>query len=510
MGRDVDRQVFLFRHLTMSSNPRFRLMAAGWITGVILAVLNVQLPNALGAPTVFQPTSESLKQHQVPAWFHDAKLGIFIHWGVYSVPGWAPPTGNLPEVVAKEGWSGWFTRNPYAEWYFNSYQIENSPTWQHHREVYGEPFRYDDFVPLFNSAIEKWNPNEWADLFQKVGARYVVMTTKHHDGFLLWPSAIPNPQKTNYFARRDLVGELTTAVRARGLRMGLYYSGGLDWTFKHQPITNIWGALLGTPGTPAYADYAMGQWRELIRRYQPQLLWNDLGSPPSANLKELMAEYYNQIPEGVVNDRFRLSLLPGVVGEHYDFKTPEYATLATNSPVKWESTRGLGYSFGFNRNEKPEHLLSVEALVGMFVDVVSKNGNLLLNIGPMADGTIPEEQRKRLLGLGQWLETNGEAIFGTRPGLVSEYRATGGVNMRFTQRSNTLYAILLQKPTQAKVTIPHIQLPSDGQVTLLGHPAPLTWRQNDADLTIDLPETMASSPAYTLKIKPWSEAQKRK
>ncbi|MEZ4725870.1 MAG: alpha-L-fucosidase [Caldilineaceae bacterium] len=140
----------------------------------------------------FQPTFQSVSQHQVPDWFHNAKLGIFIHWGLYSVPAFAPNAGELSEILASGDWGKWFANNPYAEWYMNSYRIDGSPTQQYHRATYGPKFNYAEFGPLFNQAVEQWDPDAWAQLFKQVNARYVVLTTKHHDGFLLL--AQPDPQ----------------------------------------------------------------------------------------------------------------------------------------------------------------------------------------------------------------------------------------------------------------------------------------------------------------------------
>jgi alpha-L-fucosidase len=164
---------------------------------------------------IYQPTTESLSQHEVPDWFKDAKLGIFIHWGVYSVPGWAPLTGELNKVITECGWEYWFQHNPYAEWYFNSMKLQGSDTYNYHRATYGENFTYDDFIPIFNRAIAKWNPDTWAKLFAQIGVRYVVLTTKHHDGFLLWNSKISQSSNNNSerVATRDIVGELTQAIR---------------------------------------------------------------------------------------------------------------------------------------------------------------------------------------------------------------------------------------------------------------------------------------------------------
>ena len=132
----------------------------------------------------YEPTWESISQHQAPEWFQDAKLGIFIHWGLYSVPGWATPTGELGKVDRNV----WFKNNPYAEWYLNTLKIEGSPTEEYHAKTYGTDFGYLDFIPIFNEQVKGWNPDEWAELFREVGARYVVLTSKHHDGFTLWPS----------------------------------------------------------------------------------------------------------------------------------------------------------------------------------------------------------------------------------------------------------------------------------------------------------------------------------
>lgn len=460
----------------------------------------------------YKPEPQSLRQHPVPAWFDNAKLGIFIHWGLFSVPGWAPLTGELGKVIEQQGWEAWFANNPYAEWYSNSLRIENSPTRQHHVETYGPDFNYDDLVPLFNAAAGAWNPAEWADLFRRAGARYVVPVTKHHDGFLLWPSPRTAPGKAGFRAERDIVGELATAVRAEGLRFGVYYSGGLDWTFNDAVIRDLPTLMAAVPQSPDYVDYATGHWRELIERYAPSIIWNDIGYPAAANVAELFADYYNTQPDGVINDRFRQG--PPEVGEdgavsmeppatqHYDFRTPEYATYDEIRPEKWESTRGLGFSFGYNLNEDVEHHLPVDTLIRMFVDIVSKNGNLLLNVGPMADGTIPALQRERLEGLGQWLAMNGEAIYDTRPWTVAEARTTGNIGLRYTAKPGMLNVILLDTPLDGTVTIERLQAQSQTTVRLLGYDAMLDWKQEGDNLTITLPPELRQSPAHTFVLTP--------
>ncbi|GAA4631888.1 alpha-L-fucosidase [Actinoallomurus vinaceus] len=342
----------------------------------------------------------------VPAWFTDAKFGIFVHWGAYSVPAWAEPTGELgatdPEV--------WFAHNPYAEWYWNTSQIEGSPAWEHHRAVYGgRP--YDDFLDLWRA--ESFDPGDWADLFARAGARYVVPTTKHHDGIALWDAPGTGTRNTVHRGpRRDLVADLAGAVRARGLRFGVYYSGGLDWYAGRRAVIRHEDRIddYGRPHEAAYAAYALRQVRDLIDRYRPDVLWNDIGWPDlgMADLPGMFAGYYAAVPEGVVNDRWD--------GAHADYLTSEYqANRQNETAAAWENCRGVGLSFGYNRNEGPEDLLDTAGAVRLLVDVVSRGGNLLLNVGPKADGTLPEEQRAVLEGIASWMTHHAAAVHATRP-----------------------------------------------------------------------------------------------
>ncbi|MCE5257738.1 MAG: alpha-L-fucosidase [Chloroflexi bacterium] len=481
----------------------------------------------------YQPTAASVSQHPLPEWFDDAKLGIFIHWGLFSVPAWAPPCGEVTKIVKEQGWKAWFTNNAYAEWYLNTMRIEGSPTALHHAATYGH-IPYEGFVPMFNEAARKWNPIAMAGAIKNAGAQYVVLVTKHHDGFTLWPSGQHNPYKSGYHAERDIVGELSTAVRAAGMTMGLYYSGGLDWTFKHPVITDIADLIACIPQSQDYIAYADGQWRELIERYQPAVLWDDIGYPQAADVPRLFADYYNRCPEGLINDRFvqhklggssaqfwssplgrwllgrlaghgikhKMSAKPRVANlVHYDFSTPEYATHDQIMPYKWEATRGLGFSFGYNRDEGPEKTLSVRELVHFLVDVVSKNGNLLLNIGPMADGAIPPIQMERLEGLGAWLKANGQAIYGTRPWITAEGVTEGGLQVRFTRRAETLYAILLGAPGGTAL-LHGLQTAPGSVVRLLDWGQPLTWVQEEHGLRVVFPPNLTESPAYSLAISP--------
>jgi alpha-L-fucosidase len=457
----------------------------------------------------FDTTFDSLNTHKVPQWYNNAKLGIFIHWGLYSVPGWATHGGDLDETIQSGGWKAWFKNNSYAEWYLNTLKFEDGLTRQYHDENYGSDFAYDDFAPQFNQAVTNWNPDEWAQLFQNIGARYVVLTTKHHDGFTLWNSKVPNPRKPNYFTERDLVGDLTTAVRNHGMKMGLYYSGGLDWAFNEKRIEDrhdVWGTIVEEP---EFVEYSVAHWKELVDRYQPSLMWNDIGFPDSADLAELFAYYYNHVEDGAINDRFTQRRDRTVEKEdlhanpkvpHYDFVTPEYQSFDEIQDNKWETCRGIGHSFGYNRNEGDEQLLALDELIHMFADIVSKNGNLLLNVGPMADGTIPENQQMRLEALGNWLGTNGEAMFDTHPWIRAEGKTSQGLDIRFTTNDNALYATLLGTPSESEITIEGLEIPSDCTIRLLGQSDAVQWKQVRSDVSIQLPQNLPDSSAHCINI----------
>jgi alpha-L-fucosidase len=450
--------------------------------------------------TTYTATLESLRQHTVPDWFHDAKLGIFIHWGLYSVPAWAPPFGDMQQVVEEKGWEAFFANMPYAEWYLNSMHIPENPTYEYHRRTYGTGFAYEDFVPMFNDAIQQWDPTAWAQQFKAAGARYVVLTSRHCESFALWPTSTPHPDKGLYHAKRDLVGELAEAVRGEGLRFGIYYCGGMDWTFNTDPVRHHQQVYSGIPNSPAYIRYINAQWRELIDRYQPDLMWNDIGWPRDDDPLPLMATYYNTVPDGVINDRFaqhgdtsdneKHDIIINPAGTHNDFRTPEYSSYKDIQPFKWEACRGIGHSFGYNRAETDENYLSVPALVQMLADIVSKNGNLLLNVGPEADGGIISMQQRRLAGLGAWLADYGEAIYGTRPWERAEGITREGHEVRFTQKDGMVYALVFAGPGAA-VTLTDVPA---GQVVVLGRdegPSPV-------DGTITLPQT--EHPVHVLKL----------
>jgi alpha-L-fucosidase len=291
------------------------------------------------------------------------------------------------------------------------------------------------------------------------------------------------------------VGELTAAVRAEGLKMGLYYSGGLDWTFEPRPIASEQDLRSTAPQTEEYARYADAHWRELTERYQPAVMWNDITYPKPGKLTKIFSEYYNRVSEGVIDDRF------GV--DFSDFTTPEYSHYDKITPKKWESCRGLGFSFGYNRVEGPKEVIASDKLIALLIDIVSKNGNLLLNIGPRPDGSISDIQLDRLHALGRWLRVNGEGIFGSRPWVRASAKSAEGIDIRFTRKGDSLYAFLLSQPEHA-VTIPSVQAKTGTTVRLLGAPAAVRWSQKSGDMVI--PVGRASGEyACTLKITPAAE-----
>nr|MDO8108717.1 alpha-L-fucosidase [Candidatus Sigynarchaeota archaeon] len=473
----------------------------------------------------------NISNHALPSWFDDAKLGIFIHWGLFSVPAFAPIEGkDMNEMLSEHGGEYHFAHNPYAEWYLNSLRITGSQTHAYHEKHYGNK-AYEDFAKDFNEAMQKWDPSMWADLFKKAGARYAVLVTKHHDGFTLWPSAYPNPRKPGYHASRDVPGELAAAVRKQGLKMGLYYSGKLDWTFTSGPIHDVASMLANGSIEKEYVDYANHHWHELIDKYQPDILWNDIGYPAGTDVNEIFGYYYSKHPGGVINDRFiQIPKSASNLGKHkfisrfvnfvagfylksgkeprpkihHDFTTPEYKVYDHIIDKKWECTRGIGLSFGFNQYETEKDYLSLDALVHLFVDIVSKNGNLLLNVGPMADGTIPDIQVQRLLGLGAWLDTNGEAIYGSRPWTRASASTENGMQVRFTKKGTDLFAILLTPssaaPSVKEIRIESLDIPASSPVQLLGMQSDLAWKKEGTAIVITLDKALPASPAHCFKI----------
>jgi len=450
------------------------------------AAAAAQVPNTQVPAPRYEPTWASVDRRPTPTWYEDAKLGIFLHWGVYSVPAWAP-TGPQHSTGYK-----------YAEWYQRHVQqdsAKNGPFWRFHERTYGPRTRYEDLARDFQAEL--WEPERWAALFARSGARYVVLTSKHHDGFTLWPSAqSPHWNSVDLGPHRDLVGDLAQAVRGRGLKFGLYYSL-YEW---YHPLYTRDAA---DPRLARYVgDHMLPQLRDLVARYRPSLVWTDgEWEHPSAVWRgaEFLAWLFNTAPnrdEVVVNDRWGKETR----SRHGGFYTSEYGMVdfATKAGLgdaaarhPWEETRGIGHSFGYNRNETLGDYLTSRAVVHLLVDVVSRGGNLLLNVGPTADGRIPVVMEQRLTNLGTWLDTNGEAIYGTRRWRVP---AEAGGRVRYTARGDTVYAIALDHPgPELVLAMPHAG--PGTAVALLGHPAPLRWRAEGGRLRVEVPPVDPDGPA---------------
>ncbi|HWC79002.1 MAG TPA: alpha-L-fucosidase [Pseudonocardiaceae bacterium] len=445
-----------------------------------------QVSLTLGVPD-YQPTDASLATHQAPYWFDDAKFGIFIHWGVYSVPAWGP--------VGKE----------YAEWYWDHMQDPSDPTYAYHAQTYGESFNYDDFIPRFTAA--KFDPLSWVRLIADAGAEYYVLTSKHHEGFALWDSKVSGRNAVQLGPKKDLVKALFDASRSETpwLRNGLYYSLP-EWfnpdnpwmghaprnpyTLEPLPYTGY------QSGRDYVKDYQAPQILELVHGYDPDVIWYDIGGVNDN--RDVLAEYLNHAknrsrPKDVTfNDR-------GGIPEH-DFTTPEYTTYANTVVAKWEASRGLDpFSYGYNRATPDSAYMTAEQVVQTLVDIVSKNGNFLLDIGPDFDGTIPAVMQQRLRDTGSWLRVNGEAIYG------STYWATQAQagDLRFTvKQGEAFYIISLDQPGTTLTVPAPVPIRAGDRVSMLGyHGGPLNWSQVNGSLVIEVPKAAARAGRYAWVFK---------
>jgi alpha-L-fucosidase len=470
----------------------------------------------------YEPTWESLKNYSVPEWYQDAKFGIFIHWGVYCVPAFA---------------NEWYPRNMY---------IEGSPEFQHHRETWGphSEFGYKDFVPMFKA--EKFDPAHWADLFKRSGARYIVPVAEHHDGFAMYDCSLSRWTAARMGPKRDIVGELASAVRNEGMIFGVsshraehwwYFNGGtmFDSDVQDSQYHDLYGPAKPGPSHHEQEKWLSKDWQprpdgkfledwlartcELVDKYRPQLVWFDWWIEQAAfepYLQRFAAYYYNRGIEwnqGVAINHKYESFPEGTAV--FDI---ERGQLKGIRPLFWQTDTSISKnSWGYVKNQDYK---TPTSLIHDLVDIVSKNGALLLNIGPRPDGSIPEPEAEVLLEIGRWLAVNGEAIYSTRPwkvygegptevfeGAFQDTQREGftAQDVRFTSRGNVLYAICLGWPGEEMIIRslgPNSAVHADmiSKVYMLGCQEKLTWSQDESELKVKTPSEMPCRHAYTLKI----------
>lgn len=434
------------------------------LTGLFVAVCFLTI-----AQKKYEANWASIDSRPIPSWFEDAKFGIFIHWGLFSVPSWAPNNVSVYDKYSE--WYWWRLTDPKSEThpYFNEF----------HKKVYGQDFKYQDFVKDFRAEL--FDANEWANIFEKSGAKYIVLTSKHHEGFTLWPSA----QSWNWNAvdvgpHRDLAGDLTEAVKSKGMRMGFYYS------------LYEWFNPLYHADVSRYVDHHMiPQMKDLVNRYKPDIMWGDgEWDHPSETWKstEFLAWLYNESPvkqDVVVNDRWGKETR----SKHGGFYTTEYDLIHNENSLgkkidhPWEECRGIGGSFGYNRDENLADYSSSKDVIHILIDKVARGGNLLLNVGPTADGRIPVIMQQRLADIGAWLNVNGEAIFKTRKWEKAPPVAKN-TTLYFTTQGKNLYAICTKMP-DGPITIKGISKP--GRVSMLGFDGKVSYKAVGNDLNITPP-----------------------
>ncbi len=404
---------------------------------------------------------KSIIKHKAPEWFTKSKVGISAHWGPYAVPGWTPRK-DTPYGVA------------YSEWYW-VWMKNNKAVKKYQQDVYGGA-KYDDFIDgvknLKTGEVEgfytkDFDADEWMRLFKEAGAKYFFITAKHHDGFCIWDSEYTDRNSMKMGPKRDLYGEMVTAARKHGLKIGLYYSF-YEWNnpiYRGKPAKGYKGVkdLKDADGdgkrNEFVDDFMIPQLKELVDKYQPDCMFFDgewEHGYPYWRGRQFIAYYYNQAAkrgqEVLVNDRFGqakegVSDTRGVYGDIWHV---EYHANIDRDKKPWAMWRGFGNSYGYNRNEHPNNILTHDQVIKMVVDVVSDNGNIEFNLGPKADGTIAAFEVERLKVMGKWLKVNGEAIYDTVKspvGKLKHGRVTHNVETK------TLYYHVYDWPTNGVIDL---------------------------------------------------------
>lgn len=449
---------------------------------------------------------ESIKAHPIPEWFHDAKFGIFIHWGAYAVPA--------------------YTTEGYAEWYPNKI-YKDGPDRVYHTENYGptEQFGYKDFIPVFKA--EKWNPDNWAELFYKAGAKYVVPVAEHHDGFAMWDSDLTHWDAMEKGPKRDIIGELAKSVRKKEMKYIPSFHRERHFSYydsvrvapeiaKMPEALDLYGPFSLT--TDFIKDY-VARWKEIEKKYEPDFMWldhvpifyNDSLNPKVVEYKmamrDMIADYLNQSSKWGKDLYFNNK---GMKRHGINFPLGAGLREADNldmadQTIMWQNPATIAESYGYHKEDDSKNRYkSTDELISLLVDVVSKNGNLLLNIGPKADGTIPEGQRQRLLEIGKWLDVNGEAIYGSRPwkifgeGPGTNRLKLASEDIRYTAKDNHLYATVLDWPLVNTVTLTSLSGEKIENLTMLGY-GDIPYTENDGSIVVQLPGEKPCNYAFVLK-----------
>ncbi len=453
----------------------------------------------------YQANWESLKKYQTPEWFRDAKFGIFIHWGVYSVPAFG------------------------SEWYPRQMYQKDSKEFKHHIETYGpqDKFGYKDFIPLFKA--EKFDPAKWVDLFKKAGAKYVVPVAEHHDGFSMYKTALSKWNAFEMGPKRDVIGELATEIRKQGLIFGLsshriehwfFMNGGRKFNSDVQDpqYFDLYGPAREENETPS-PEY-MNDWllrnTELVNNYQPQLFWFDwwIEQPAMDPYRKSFASfYYNKGQEwnkGVVINYKNISF-----PDEAAVLDVERGKLAGIRKLPWQTDDAIGNnSWGYAAGNT---FKTAQYVITNLADIVSKNGNLLLNIGPRSDGTITNDETETLLGTGKWLDINGEAIYGTRPwkifgegptesssgSFADQKNPFTAQDIRFTVKGDILYAITLGVPSSNTIIKSLGTLSNNGVISsieLIGSKEKVSWTQQPDALVVKPSKAYPSENAVAYKI----------
>jgi len=449
---------------------------------------------------------EEIDKRPIPEWFQDAKFGIFICWGVYSVPAYRKLESKL--------------YGSYAEWYYSSRVMDNKSSggYDFHRTNYGENFEYRDFAPMFRAEL--WDPDFWAKTIKDCGAKYVIFTAKFCDGYAMWKT--DNIHKTNWNSyttgpKRDITGELTEAVKEQGLKMGLYYSVP-DWESIPRKADGS-EYMINKKSVDKYGlnpevfvdEVFIPDIKELVINYKPSLIFSDAGEwtydENFWKTREILTWLYTESPvkdEIVTNDRWH----KGMPGKHGDYFSSEYkdANDSILNKKYWEESRGMGGSYGYNRAENLEDYRTSEELIHEFIDIVSRGGNLALNIGPSADGCIPVIMQQRLKDIGDWLKVNGEGIYGTRKlqNSKKQIEKSDEGKVYFTQKEKNIYAFITEWTTEPiRLNVPDATKVKN--VSLLGTDKEVKWNVKEKELLISLPQLNINEVpclfAWTLKIE---------